>query len=99
MLQLAVKEEHRGKGFGKALMLSMQQQCDEAKPQLLPKMHAQLQALPFYQSQGWQRCGDEFDEAGIPHVTMIRPPSDTKNLNALSSDSVPVYIQDLLVKS
>jgi predicted GNAT family N-acyltransferase len=35
-------------------------------------LHAQTHALAFYEGEGFQREGDEFDEAGIPHVNMTR---------------------------
>ena len=35
-----------------------------------PYLHAQVQAVPFYEKLGFSREGDEFDEAGIPHVRM-----------------------------
>jgi predicted GNAT family N-acyltransferase len=35
-----------------------------------PYLHAQLQAVPFYEKLGFSREGDVFDEAGILHVRM-----------------------------
>ncbi|MGH9960638.1 MAG: GNAT family N-acetyltransferase [Pyrinomonadaceae bacterium] len=35
-------------------------------------MHAQTYVKKFYQPHGFKRIGDEFMEAGIPHVKMIR---------------------------
>jgi predicted GNAT family N-acyltransferase len=96
---LAVKEEFQRKGVGRAILKFMQQHSDEVKPHLLPKMHAQLQALPFYQALGWQSCGTEFEEAGIPHVTMIRPPADARKLKAMTDTRVPPYIQNVLQKA
>jgi predicted GNAT family N-acyltransferase len=95
-MQLAVLEEHQRQGHGSAIMKHLQQHCDEHKPQLLPKMHAQTHAMPFYEVQGWKQCGDEFDEAGIPHVTMIRPPEDVQKLLATSDDRTPEYIRACL---
>lgn len=96
MVQLAVLEEHQRKGYGAAIMQKLQQHCDEYKPQLLPKMHAQVHAMPFYESRGWKQCGEQFDEAGIPHVTMILPPEVSEKLLAASDDRTPVYIQNCL---
>jgi predicted GNAT family N-acyltransferase len=35
-----------------------------------PYLHAQLQAVPFYEKLGFRIEGEVFDEAGIPHVRM-----------------------------
>ena len=35
-----------------------------------PYLHAQLQAVPFYEKLGFRIVGEVFDEAGIPHVRM-----------------------------
>ena len=35
-------------------------------------MHAQQHLEPWYGSLGWRRVGEPFDEAGIPHLTMVR---------------------------
>jgi prephenate dehydrogenase len=35
-----------------------------------PYLHAQLQALPFYEKLGFRSEGGVFDEAGLPHVRM-----------------------------
>jgi predicted GNAT family N-acyltransferase len=33
-------------------------------------LHAQVQALPFYEKAGFRAEGEVFDEAGIPHRRM-----------------------------
>lgn len=96
-MQLAVLEEHQRKGHGSAILQQLQAHCEEHKPQLLPKMHAQTHAMPFYESQGWKQCGEQFDEAGIPHVTMIRPPKrNPRNLLAATDEETPEYIRVFL---
>ena len=35
-------------------------------------LHAQLSAAPFYVRAGFTTRGPVFDEAGIPHVEMVR---------------------------
>ena len=59
----------RGKGFGRLLM---QQIIEEAKrqPASVLRLHAQTQAVPFYQRMGFQTVGDIFYEAEIPHISM-----------------------------
>ena len=34
-------------------------------------LHAQLTAVEFYEKFGFQKCGKEFMEAGIPHTIMV----------------------------
>lgn len=95
-MQLAVLEEHQRKGYGSAILQYLQHYCAKHKPQLLPKMHAQVHALPFYEAQGWRACGGEFDEAGITHVTMVRVPEDPRKLLATSDDRTPEYVRACL---
>ena len=35
-------------------------------------LHAQLSAAPFYARAGFSERGEVFEEAGIPHVEMVR---------------------------
>jgi predicted GNAT family N-acyltransferase len=35
-------------------------------------LHAQMSAAPFYLRAGFATRGPVFDEAGIPHVEMVR---------------------------
>ena len=34
---------------------------------------------------GWQQCGEEFDDAGIPHYAMVLPPETAEARQALLS--------------
>ena len=89
-------EAHQRKGHGTAILQHLQRYCARHKPQLLPKMHAQVHAMPFYEAQGWARCGEQFDEAGILHVAMVRPPEDPSirgQLLAASDDRTPDYVR------
>nr|HPI73666.1 GNAT family N-acetyltransferase [bacterium] len=36
------------------------------------KMHAQAHLVHFYSCHGFQPIGDLFDEAGIPHILMVK---------------------------
>lgn len=59
----------RGKGYGRYLMDRM---IDEARHQgaRTLRLHAQMQAVPFYQHLGFQIVGEPFLEAELPHVKM-----------------------------
>ena len=65
--RFAVLENYRGKGVGAALVDAVVNDLPYANKVM---MHAQLNALPFYEKQGFAAYGDEFDEAGIRHYAM-----------------------------
>ena len=67
--RIAVYAGLRGRGVGTQILLRL---LEEARRQGIrePYLHAQVQAVPFYEKFGFSREGDEFDEAGIPHVRM-----------------------------
>lgn len=67
--RMAVVAEHRSEGIGSALL----QQCiDFARISGLfdVYLHAQIQAIDFYQRHGFITTSEEFMDAGIPHRSM-----------------------------
>ena len=68
--RMAVLKEWRGKGLGGAMLLRI---LEELKNRHMQKamLNAQTTAIRFYEKFGFQTCGKEFMEAGIPHVKMI----------------------------
>lgn len=71
--RIATLLEFRGKGLGKHLMDFMLETATSKYPEKKIWMHSQLSAVPFYEKLGWVRVGENFDEAGIPHVAMTYP--------------------------
>jgi len=70
--RVAVLAHHRGDGFGRVLMQFI---IDHVKRDGLATslvLDAQTHVTGFYENLGFQIQGDVFDDAGIPHVTMIR---------------------------
>jgi predicted GNAT family N-acyltransferase len=67
--RIAVLPGLRGKGIGTMILGSL---LHEARRLGIrePCLHAQVQAVPFYEKLGFARQGETFDEAGIPHVRM-----------------------------
>jgi predicted GNAT family N-acyltransferase len=67
--RIAVLPGLRGRGIGTMILRRL---LDEARRLGIrePHLHAQVQAVPFYEKLGFQRQGGVFDEAGIPHVRM-----------------------------
>lgn len=67
--RIAVLSGLRGRGIGTEILRRL---LREARRQGIrePYLHAQVQAVPFYERLGFSREGGEFDEAGIPHLRM-----------------------------
>ena len=67
--RIAVLPGLRGRGIGTLILRRL---LDEARRLGIrePHLHAQVQAVPFYEKLGFLRQGGVFDEAGIPHVRM-----------------------------
>jgi predicted GNAT family N-acyltransferase len=73
--RMAVLEPYRRAGVGGRLL---EKAVDKAREQGMTRvfLHAQIQALPFYERAGFIVEGDEFEEAGIVHREMsleLRP--------------------------
>jgi len=66
--RVAVRESRRGEGWGAALMDAVEAAASERYDALY--LHAQLPIEGFYADWGYEREGDEFEEAGISHVAM-----------------------------
>ena len=68
--RMAVLAEFRGRGVGDAIL---RQLLDAARAAGIPRshLHSQVHALGFYARHGYLPEGPEFDEADIPHRTMV----------------------------
>lgn len=68
--RMAVLKEWRGKGVGSAML---QRILEESSHRCMQKamLNAQIAAIKFYEKFGFQVSGEEFMEAGIPHIKMI----------------------------
>ena len=61
-----------GSGIGKALVLAVLEDIrNQAPEEKYLYLHAQMQALPFYEKLGFTAIGPEFSEADILHRKMI----------------------------
>lgn len=69
--RMAVLKPWRGRGVGRAMMEYLMQLAGEAGHDAVV-LHAQTHAIGFYARHGFIVKGDEFMEAGIPHVVMTR---------------------------
>ena len=69
--RFAVLKDSRGKGLGRLLVKQTMDIAEKSGYDVM-YLHAQSHLSQFYASLGFSVVGDEFDEAGIPHVAMIR---------------------------
>ncbi|MBT8399396.1 MAG: GNAT family N-acetyltransferase [Rhodothermia bacterium] len=72
--RFAVVKHMRGRGFGKRMVLAAIEDAAVAgfSEQYI---HAQAHLQSFYEDLGFERVGEAFVEAGIPHVAMLRSAS------------------------
>lgn len=69
--RMAVRQPLRGGGAGRAVLDALMQAA-RARGDREVLLHAQTSAAAFYARAGFASRGPEFDEAGIPHVEMVR---------------------------
>lgn len=70
--RICVMKSHRSLGVG-AIMMQALEKAAAAKGAGSFILHAQTQAVPFYEKQGYRvTSGEEFLDAGIPHLEMIK---------------------------
>ena len=69
--QVAVSPTCQGKGFGAALMRFVESWSVE-NGYRSAVLHSRATVGGFYESLGYVREGDEFEEIGIPHILMTK---------------------------
>lgn len=67
--RMAVRNEARGSGVGAAILQALMKQAKE-RGDAAVMLNAQTHAAPFYRRFGFVQEGEEFMEAGIPHIQM-----------------------------
>jgi predicted GNAT family N-acyltransferase len=67
--RMAVRREARAAGIGSTLLQVLMERA-RTRGDRVVKLNAQLQAEAFYARHGYVREGDEFLDAGIPHIAM-----------------------------
>jgi predicted GNAT family N-acyltransferase len=67
--RMAVLKEWRGRGVGRSLVEAV---LERARQRAMTRvtLHAQVRAAGFYRRFGFSERGEQFFEAGIPHVEM-----------------------------
>ncbi|UJA36961.1 GNAT family N-acetyltransferase [Bacillus velezensis] len=70
--RICVMKSHRSLGVGAIIMQALEKAA-AAKGAGSFILHAQTQAVPFYEKQGYRvTSGEEFLDAGISHLEMIK---------------------------
>lgn len=69
--RVATLKAARGKGYSSELLQQVEADA-RAKHMKSLDLGAQLQAKAFYEKLGYQAVGDEFLDAGAPHVRMVK---------------------------
>jgi predicted GNAT family N-acyltransferase len=69
--RMAADRSARGRGHGAAVLAELHRQAALRGHRSI-ELHAQLTARGFYERAGYTPVGDEYVEAGIAHVTMVR---------------------------
>lgn len=69
--RMAVLQTMRGSRVGRSVLDALMKAA-RARGDHEVVLHAQLSAAPFYSRSGFSERGPVFDEAGIPHVEMVR---------------------------
>ncbi|MDR1209987.1 MAG: GNAT family N-acetyltransferase, partial [Clostridiales bacterium] len=69
--RVAVRKAFRGQGLGDFLMRLMIRKAFECGGET-QYISAQTRAIGFYEKLGFESYGEEYGEAGIPHVRMKR---------------------------
>ena len=73
--RVVVAPTHRRFGLGQQLMQQAVAQCEVLFGAQAIKIGAQLYLRQFYQGFGFEQCGEEYLEDGIPHIPMLRDAS------------------------
>lgn len=69
--RICVLKNERGKSYGKMILQQMESEIKNHGFNHA-KLNAQTHAVEFYKRLGYQTISDEFMDAGIPHVTMVK---------------------------
>ncbi|WP_324662435.1 GNAT family N-acetyltransferase [Haloarcula sediminis] len=69
--RVAVLEPYRGEGLG-AKVMEIAESTAHKRGATSAFLHGQLRVAAFYEQLGYETVGDQFEEAGIPHVEMVK---------------------------
>lgn len=75
MGRVLVIEQERGKGLGRQLTQRCLEEVARIWGQQPIRLSAQAYLVQFYKDFGFLTVGEEYLDAGIPHIEMVRPTS------------------------
>ncbi len=67
--RVAVREPHRGEGWGRRIMAAVEEHAREVGYERV-HLAAQVPVVGFYERLGYEVASEEFMDAGIPHRSM-----------------------------
>ncbi len=70
--RMACMPAARGRGVGSQMLQLLVEQARSVAGLTEVHLHAQTHARAFYEKAGFVAHGDEYDEAGIPHISMSK---------------------------
>ncbi|MEK3858788.1 GNAT family N-acetyltransferase [Bacillus sp. FSL K6-5915] len=69
--QICVLKSHRSLGVGNLIIQALEEEAaKQGASQFM--LNAQTQAVPFYEKHGYKVVSEEFSDANIPHVKMVK---------------------------
>ena len=71
--RVCTRRDQRGKGLSGRLVAEVHRLWGDETLQLNAQAHLER----WYETFGYRRSGDDFDDAGIPHTPMVRVPTPT----------------------
>lgn len=69
--RFCVLKEYRGGGRGRAALEAVEEHCRAAGFKRM-ELDAKFEVCGFYEKCGYTKISDPFEEAGIPHVKMMK---------------------------
>lgn len=69
--RMAILKEWRRRGIGAAILKALIDAAERRGDREIA-LSAQLHAVQFYRTHGFEPVGDVYEEAGIPHQAMVR---------------------------
>ncbi|HZH58373.1 MAG TPA: GNAT family N-acetyltransferase [Metabacillus sp.] len=76
--RICVLSTSRKNGAGRIIVEKLEELATQQAVRRL-KLNAQTHAIPFYEKLGYEVVSEEFMDAGIPHVTMIKESASALN--------------------
>lgn len=71
LMQMAVDPQRQREGIGRRLVVELERRAFGVLGLASLFCHSRFDAVPFYETLGWQVVGDEFIEAGVRHFKMV----------------------------